>query len=34
MDQIHYWAVCERSIMWYRSHGLLSSSFRMVMALF
>jgi len=32
--QIQYMAMCERSIMWYCSHGLLSSSFGMGMALF
>jgi len=28
-DQIHYRTMCERSIMWYCSHELLSSSFEM-----
>ena len=34
MHQIQYMAMCERSIMWYCSHGLLSSSFGMGMASF
>jgi len=34
IDQIQYMAMCERSIMWYCSHGLLSSSFGMSMASF
>jgi len=29
MDQIKYMAMCERSIMWYCSHGLFLSSFGM-----
>jgi len=33
MDQIQYMAMCERSIMWSCSHGLLSPSFGMGMAL-
>jgi len=28
-DQIQYMTMCERSIMWYCSHELLSSSFEM-----
>jgi len=31
-DQIQYMTMCERSIMWYCSHELLSSSFEMGMA--
>jgi len=34
MDQIQYMAMCKRSIMWYCSHGLLSSSFGMGMVSF
>ena len=34
MDQSEYMAMCERSTMWYCSHGLLSSSFGMGMASF
>jgi len=34
MDQIRYMAMSERSIMWYCSHGLLSSSSGMVVASF
>jgi len=34
MDQIQYMTIRERSIMWYCSHGLLSSSFGMGMASF
>jgi len=34
MHQIQYMSMCERSIMWYCSQGLLSSSFRMGMASF
>jgi len=34
IDQIQYMAMCERSIMWYCSHALLSSSFGMGMASF
>jgi len=34
MDQIQYMTMRERSIMWYCSHGLLSSSFGMGMASF
>jgi len=30
-DQIQYMTMCERGIMWYCSHELLSSSFEMVM---
>ena len=33
-DQIQYMTMCERSIMWYYSHELLSSSFEMAMASF
>ena len=33
-DQIQYKTMCERSIMWYCSHELLSSSFEMGMASF
>jgi len=33
-DQIQYGTMCERSIMWYYSHKLLSSSFEMGMASF
>ena len=33
-DQIQYMTMCERSIMWYCSHELLSSSFEVGMALF
>jgi len=33
-DQIQYVTMCERSIMWYCSHELLSSSFEMGMASF
>jgi len=33
-DQIQYRKMCERSIMWYYSHELLSSSFEMGMASF
>jgi len=33
-DQIQYMTMCERSIMWYCSHELLSSSFEMGMASF
>jgi len=33
-DQMQYMTMCERSIMWYRSHELLSSSFAMGMASF
>jgi len=34
MDQIQYMAMCQRSIMWYSSHGLLSFFFGMGMASF
>ena len=33
-DQIQYMTMCERSIMWYCSHELLSSSFEMGLASF
>jgi len=33
-DQIQYGTMCGRSIMWYCSHELLSSSFEMGMASF
>jgi len=33
-DQIQYRTMCERSILWYCSHELLSSSFEMAMASF
>jgi len=33
-DQIQYRTMCERGIMWYCSHELLSSSFEMGMASF
>jgi len=33
-EQIQYRTMCERSIMWYCSHELLSSSFEMGMASF
>jgi len=33
-DQIQYRTMCERSIVWYCSHELLSSSFEMGMASF
>ena len=33
-DHIRYRTMCERSIMWYHSHELLSSSFEMGMASF
>jgi len=33
-DEIQYMTMCERSIMWYFSHELLSSSFEMGMASF
>jgi len=33
-DQIQYMTMCERSIMWYCCHELLSSSFEMGMASF
>jgi len=33
-DQIQYSTMCERNIMWYCSHELLSSSFEMGMASF
>ena len=33
-DQIRYMTMCERSIMWYCSHELLSSSFEMGVASF
>jgi len=34
VDQIQYMTMCERSIMWYCCHRLLSSSFGMGMASF
>jgi len=33
-DQIQYMTMCERTIMWYSSHKLFSSSFEMGMASF